>query len=106
MGVPERYAGDQENCNLFITNCSILFALQPYNFASEVAKVAFRIINLTGCTRLWVTAEWEHHVPACSSFNAFATELCTVRCSIQRSQRFWGSSGSRTGILFCDCLHH
>jgi len=71
VGVPERDAGDPEGCNPFITNCSILFALQPHTFASEEAKVAFTINNLTGRARLWGTAEWERHTPACFSFNSF-----------------------------------
>jgi len=48
VGVPERYARDPEGCNPFITNCSILFALQPHTFASEEARVVFTINNLTG----------------------------------------------------------
>ncbi|TKS65266.1 Retrotransposon-like protein 1 [Collichthys lucidus] len=58
IGAPERYAGNPEICNPFITNCSILFALQPHTFASEEAKVAFTINHLTGRARLWGTAEW------------------------------------------------
>lgn len=78
MGAPERYAGDPESCNPFLTNCSILFALQPYTFASEEARVAFTINHLTGRARLWGTAEWERRTPACSSFQAFAAELRKV----------------------------
>uniref|UniRef100_A0A674NR08 DUF4939 domain-containing protein n=1 Tax=Takifugu rubripes TaxID=31033 RepID=A0A674NR08_TAKRU len=75
VGTPERYSGDPEGCNPFITNCSILFALQPYTFASEAAKVAFTINHLTGRARLWGTAEWERGTPACSSFQALSAEL-------------------------------
>ncbi|TWW76988.1 hypothetical protein D4764_12G0003780 [Takifugu flavidus] len=75
VGTPERYSGDPEGCNPFLTNCSILFALQPYTFASEAAKVAFTINHLTGRARLWGTAEWERGTPACSSFQAFSAEL-------------------------------
>ncbi|KAK0132086.1 Retrotransposon-derived protein PEG10 [Merluccius polli] len=78
VGVLECYAGDPEGCNPFITNCSILFALQPYTFATEEARVAFMINNLTGHARLWGTAEWERHTPACSSFSAVTTELHKV----------------------------
>ena len=78
VGVPERYAGDAEGCRPFLTNCSILFALQPHTFASEDARVAFAVNHLTGRARLWGTAEWERRTPACSSFQAFAAELCKV----------------------------
>lgn len=67
VGIPERYAGDPENCNPFNTNCSILYALQPYAFASEAAKVTFTTSHLTGRAQLWGTAEWEIIHPTSSS---------------------------------------
>ncbi|KAM7378680.1 hypothetical protein PAMP_004286 [Pampus punctatissimus] len=78
VGTPERYAGDPDGCNPFITNCSILYALQPLTFSSEAAKVAFTINHLTGRARLWGTAEWEKQTPACASFQAFSAELRKV----------------------------
>uniref|UniRef100_A0A8C5DBT5 CCHC-type domain-containing protein n=1 Tax=Gouania willdenowi TaxID=441366 RepID=A0A8C5DBT5_GOUWI len=78
VGTPERYGGDPEGCNPFLTNCSILFALQPHTFSTERTKVAFAINHRTERARLWGTAEWERQTPACSSFQAFADELCKV----------------------------
>ncbi len=78
VGTPERYAGDPEGCGPFLTNCSILFALQPRTFATEKAKVAYAINHLTGRARLWGTAEWDRETPACSSFQAFAEEFRKV----------------------------
>lgn len=78
VGTPERYGGDPEGCNPFLTNCSILFALQPHTFSTEKAKVAFAINHLTERARLWGTAEWERQTPACASFQAFADELRKV----------------------------
>ncbi len=60
--------GTQRTVYPFITNCSILFALQPHTFASEEARVAFTINHLTGRARLWGTSEWERQTSACSSF--------------------------------------
>ncbi|TWW58466.1 hypothetical protein D4764_07G0011850 [Takifugu flavidus] len=77
-GNPRALFWGPEGCNPFITNCSILFALQPYTFASEAARVAFTINHLTGRARLWGTAEWERGTPACSSFQAFSAELRKV----------------------------
>lgn len=31
----KRYAGDLEGCGLFLTNCSVLFALQCHTFVTE-----------------------------------------------------------------------
>lgn len=78
VGSPERYAGEPEGCRPFLTNCSILFSLQPHTFSSEVAKVAYVINHLAGRARLWGTAEWEGKTAACSSFQAFSTELMKV----------------------------
>lgn len=78
VGTPERYDGDRETCGPFLTNCSLLFALQPRTFATEPAKVAFVINHLTGRARLWGTAEWERRSPACASFDLFAAELRKV----------------------------
>lgn len=52
MGALECYVGDPENCNPFLTNCSILFALQAHTFASEKTRVAFTINHLTGRAHL------------------------------------------------------
>lgn len=74
VGAPERYAGDPEGCNQFLTNCSILFALRPHTFATEGARVTFAINHLTGRARLWGTAEWARGTPACACFQAFSEE--------------------------------
>lgn len=78
VGTPECYAGDPENCVLFLTNCSLLFHLQPHTFALEYAMVVLNINHLTGRARLWETAEWERQTPACASFQTFTQELRKV----------------------------
>ena len=101
VGAPERFAGDPDSCSPFITNCSILFALQPHTFASEEARVAFAINHLTGRARLWGTSEWERRTQACSSFQAFAAELRKVFGAASRGPDSTGGllslrQGSRT----------
>ncbi|TWW79641.1 Retrotransposon-like protein 1 [Takifugu flavidus] len=78
LGAPERYNGDPKLCRPFLTSCSLLFSLQPHTFATEGAKVAYVISNLTGRALLWGTAEWERQTPACASFQAFSEELRKV----------------------------
>ena len=78
MTTPERYDGNPELCGSFLTSCSLLFSLQPYTFATEEARVADVISNLTGRALLWGTAEWERRTPACASFQAFSEELRKV----------------------------
>ena len=78
VGTPERYDGNPELCGSFLTSCSLLFSLQPYTFATEEARVAYVISNLTGRALLWGTAEWERRTSACASFQAFSEELRKV----------------------------
>lgn len=40
--------------------------------------MASTINHLTGRARLWVTSKWEQRTPACTSFQAFATEFQKV----------------------------
>lgn len=58
VGAPERFVGDPQSCRAFITNCFLLFSLQPRTFATETAKVAYAIMHLTGQARLWGAKEW------------------------------------------------
>ncbi|KAK0145665.1 Retrotransposon-derived protein PEG10 [Merluccius polli] len=90
VGIQEQYAGDPEGCSPYITNCSILFMLQPYTFTTEEAKVAYST-HLMGRAGLWGTAEWERRTPACSSFQAFASELQKVFSVPSRGPDLHGS---------------
>ncbi|KAL2087158.1 hypothetical protein ACEWY4_018217 [Coilia grayii] len=78
VGTPERFDGDPAQVRAYITNCRLIFNLQPRNFATEAARVAFTINHLTGRARLWATAEFERQSPACSSFHRFAEEMIKV----------------------------
>ena len=59
MGAPDRFAGNPASCGAFITNCSLIFSLQPHTFTTEAAKVAYAITHLTERARLWGAEEWE-----------------------------------------------
>lgn len=78
IGDPERFDGDPDEVEPFLTNCRLVFDLRPRNFASEAAKVAYTINLLTGRARLWGTAEYQRGSPACSSFHLLAAELQKV----------------------------
>ncbi len=98
VGTPECYDGDPETCGPFLTNCSLLFSLQPRTFASEQAKVAFTINHLMGRARLWGTAELERQSPSCASFQSFAEELRKVFClGVSSSETAWGLMGMHQG---------
>ena len=75
---PERYSGEPGTCRPFLTQCSLLFELQPSSYPSERARVAFIISQLTGRARDWGTAEWERQSGICSSVKLFSDELKKV----------------------------
>ena len=78
IGNLERFNGDPDQVRPFLTNCKLLFSLQPRTFASEEAKVGFVITHLTGRARLWGAAEFEQETPACATFEAFKEEMTKV----------------------------
>ncbi|KAF7709839.1 hypothetical protein HF521_016689, partial [Silurus meridionalis] len=72
---PARFSGEPGHCHSFLTQCGIIFQLQPSFFPTEVAKVAYVISLLSGPALQWATAEWENQTPHCMSFSAFSGEL-------------------------------
>lgn len=77
IGTPESYEGDPETCGAYITNCSLLYSLQP-GLSSNAAKVAFATAHLAGWARLWGTAEGDRQSATCSWFQSFSEELRRV----------------------------
>lgn len=47
VGAPECFNRDPRSCGAFLTNCTLLFFLQPRTFASEAVKVVYAITHLT-----------------------------------------------------------
>lgn len=75
---PEKYAGEPGTCRSFLSQCSLIFQLQPTTFPTERAKVAYVITQLSGRAREWGTALWEAEPPCCDDFNDFASEMKRV----------------------------
>lgn len=69
------YDGDVNTCQAFLSQCSLVFALQPRRYASEMSKVAFIITLLTGRARDWGAAVWDACSLCCETFETFKTEL-------------------------------
>lgn len=72
---PPPYDGDPNSCQAFLSQCSLVFALQPCRYATEKTKVAYVITLLTGKARAWGTAMWDAQSPICSSFDEFSSEM-------------------------------
>jgi hypothetical protein len=55
----ERYDGDSRTCRAFLSQCSLVFRLQPSSFPSDRSKIAYIITLMSGRALAWATAVWE-----------------------------------------------
>lgn len=75
---PERYSGEPGSCRAFLTQCDLIFQLQPATFPTGPAKVAYVITQLSGKAKEWGTSVWEADQPFCKDYRAFAEEMRKV----------------------------
>lgn len=75
---PVPYAGDPGTCRSFLSQCSLVFELQPSTFPSDRSRIAYVITLLTGRAREWGTAIWDSNSSVCHSFETFADEMRKV----------------------------
>lgn len=81
---PETYAGDPGSCEAFLTQCGLVFALQPTTFPTDKARVAYVITLLSGRARDWGTAIWTNRPALRTNFSEFSKEMKKV---FDRSKR-------------------
>ncbi len=72
---PPLYDGDPNSCRAFLSQCSLVFALQPRRYATERLKIAYVITLLTGRAREWGTAVWDTGASFCNVFDDFHCEM-------------------------------
>ncbi len=72
---PPPYDGDPNSCRAFLSQCSLVFALQPRRYIMEESQVAFVITLLKGRARDWATAVWDARAPFCAKFQDFRAEM-------------------------------
>ncbi|XP_056602384.1 uncharacterized protein LOC130419568 [Triplophysa dalaica] len=72
---PPVYSGDTNSCRAFLSQCSLVFNLQPRRFSSEASKVSFVLTLLCGSAREWGMAVWDARAPCCASFETFRKEM-------------------------------
>lgn len=72
---PPQYDGDPNSCRSFLSQCSLVFALQPRRYATEESRVAFVITLLKGRARDWATAVWDARAAFCATFDDFRNEM-------------------------------
>lgn len=72
---PPPYDGDPASCRAFLSQCSLVFALQPRRYATERTRIAYVITLLVGRARQWGIAVWDAQDPCCHSFEEFREEM-------------------------------
>lgn len=72
---PPIYDGDPKSCQAFLSQCALVFALQPRRYATEEARVAYVITLLSGRAREWGVAVWNSRALCCASFEDFRQEM-------------------------------
>ena len=50
---PERYDGSPGECRTFLTQCQLIFSLQPSSFPTDATRVAYIVTQLTGKAKNW-----------------------------------------------------
>ena len=78
LPAPERYDGSPGECRAFLTQCQIIFSLQPLTFPTDAARVAYIITQLTGKAKKWGTAAWSADLPCIRTSDRFMTEIHRV----------------------------
>ncbi len=75
---PPVYDGDSNACQAFLSQCSLVFSLQPRRYATEEAKVAYVLTLLSGRAREWGIAVWRSRAPCCATFVDFHQEMAKL----------------------------
>lgn len=78
LSPPPPFSGEPSACKGFLTQCSVVFELQPGNFPTERSKVAYILTRLSGKALDWATALWIHCHPDCGTSERFMDALQRV----------------------------
>uniref|UniRef100_A0A8K9X149 Gypsy retrotransposon integrase-like protein 1 n=1 Tax=Oncorhynchus mykiss TaxID=8022 RepID=A0A8K9X149_ONCMY len=75
---PPCYSGEPTECRSFLTQCDIVFSLQPNTYSRSTARIAYVISLLTGRAREWGTAIWEARAECTNQYQDFKEEMIRV----------------------------
>lgn len=93
---PPCYAGEPTECCPFLTQCDVVFSLQPTNYSKSRARIAYVISILTGRARECGTAIWEAAAECTNQYQDFKEKMIRVfDCSI------FGEEASRVLSSLC-----
>ncbi len=75
---PPCYAGEPTECRAFLTQCEVVFSLQPQTYAGDPARIAFVLSLLMGRAREWGTSAWEARTSCCGRYELFKEEMIKI----------------------------
>ncbi|KAL0167476.1 hypothetical protein M9458_035698, partial [Cirrhinus mrigala] len=78
MAMPATFAGEAAECSGFLLQVNLFIRMQPQQFTSENAKVAFLISLLTGKALQWAKAIWNSDNPIIHSYEQFTSHFSAV----------------------------
>ncbi len=78
MAKPVTYSGEADACSGFLLQCSLYFEMQPQQFVSDRAKIAFIMSLLSGRALQWAESIWNSRSPAVRSLNTFVDHFREV----------------------------
>ncbi|KAL0150983.1 hypothetical protein M9458_053710 [Cirrhinus mrigala] len=78
MAMPTAFAGEAAECSGFLLQVNLFIRMQPQQFTSENAKVAFLISLLTGKALQWAKAIWNSDNPIIHSYEQFTSHFSEV----------------------------
>lgn len=93
---PPCYAGEPSECRSFLTQCDVVFSLQPSTYSKNRARIAYVISLLTGRAREWGTTIWEAEAECTHQYQDFKEEMIRV---FDRS--IFGEEASRVLSSLC-----
>lgn len=75
LSPPERYSGNPGTCRGFLSQCWLIFELQPSSFSSDRLKIAHIITLMSGRALSRATAVWEQQSAICGHLEEFMAEV-------------------------------
>ncbi|KAL0195101.1 hypothetical protein M9458_008673, partial [Cirrhinus mrigala] len=78
MAVPAKFAGEATECSGFLLQVNLYIQMQPQQFPSEKAKVAFLTSLFTGKALQWAKAIWNSNNRIINSYELFTNHFSEV----------------------------
>ena len=71
LNPPGSYARDTGSCWVFLSQCSLIFELQPSSFPSDCLRIVYVIMLMSGRALAWATACGSNNPPFASDWGSW-----------------------------------